>query len=73
MCLAVPMKILRRGAERGEVEMDGARREVMLTLVPGAQEGDFVIVHAGYALEVIDETEAQRTLELLRQISESGD
>lgn len=73
MCLAVPMKILRRAEDRGEVEFGGARREVMLNLVPDAQAGDYVIVHAGYALEVLDEAEAQRTLDLLRELGDAGE
>ena len=44
----------------------------MLTLVPAARIGDHVIVHAGYALSVVDEEEAQRTFELLQQVRESG-
>lgn len=68
MCLAIPMKVIEQRGERGLVEMGGAQKEIMLTLTPEAKSGDYVIVHAGYALEVIDEREAQATLELLRQI-----
>jgi hydrogenase expression/formation protein HypC len=70
MCLAIPMKILERSDQRGLVENGGARREIMLTLTPDAQTGDYVIVHAGYALEVLDEQEAQRTLDLIRLLGE---
>jgi hydrogenase expression/formation protein HypC len=72
MCLAIPMKILERGEQRGTVEIGGARREIMLTLTPEAQTGDYVIVHAGYALEILDEHEAQRTLDLIRLLGEDG-
>ncbi len=68
MCLAVPMKLLERADDRGTVEMGGARREVVLTLTPDARPGDYVIVHAGYALEILDEQEAERTIALLREI-----
>ncbi len=70
MCLAIPMKLLTKNDDSGTVDLSGAKREVMLTLVPSAEVGDFVIVHAGYALEVLDETEAERTLKLLREIGD---
>jgi len=73
MCLAIPMKLLERDAQRGTVETGGAKRDVMLTLTPEAKAGDYVIVHAGYALEVLDEAEALRTLELFREIGEAGE
>lgn len=72
MCLAIPMKLLERDVQRGTVETGGAKREIMLTLTPNAKAGDYLIVHAGYALEVLDEAEALRTLELFREIGESG-
>ncbi|MBU0509490.1 HypC/HybG/HupF family hydrogenase formation chaperone, partial [bacterium] len=52
MCLAIPMKVIERRGERGLVAMGGAEKEIMLTLTPEASAGDFVIVHAGYALQV---------------------
>ena len=50
MCLAVPMKLVERAEELGVVELDGVRREVSLLLQPEARLGDFVLVHAGYAI-----------------------
>jgi len=73
MCLAIPMKLLERDEARGTVETGGAKRDVMLALTPQAKTGDWVIVHAGYALEVLDEAEALRTLELFRELGESGE
>ena len=73
MCLAIPMKLLGRDEQRGTVETGGAKRNVMLTLTPDAKTGDYVIVHAGYALEVLDEAEALRTLELFRELGVSGE
>ncbi len=69
MCLGVPMKLVRRDGDKGIVEAGGVRREVSLLLVPEAREGDYVIVHAGFAISVVDKEEAERTLELLRQLS----
>ena len=68
MCLAVPMRVLEKRDERGVVEIGGVRKEIMLTLTPEAKAGDFVVVHAGYALAVVDKDEAQITMQLLREI-----
>ncbi|RPH94637.1 HypC/HybG/HupF family hydrogenase formation chaperone [candidate division KSB1 bacterium] len=72
MCLAIPMQLLERDGDRGTVEVGGARSKIMLSLLPEAKVGDWLIVHAGYALEVLDEQEAALTLALLKQIGESG-
>jgi len=72
MCLAIPMQLLERDGDRGTVEVGGARSTIMLSLLPEAKVGDWLIVHAGYALEVLDEQEAALTLALLKQIGESG-
>ena len=74
MCLAVPGKILSVAGEdltrTGEVDFAGVVKEVNLAYVPQAQVGNYVLVHVGVALNTVDETEAQRTLEYLRQIGE---
>jgi hydrogenase expression/formation protein HypC len=70
MCLAVPMKLIERNDVLGVAELDGVRREVSLMLQPDAQLGDYVLVHAGYVIGMVDEEEAQATLELLRQVAE---
>ena len=72
MCLAVPMELVERAGDHGVGEIDGVRTRVMLTLTPEAKTGDFIIVHAGYALAIVDEAEALQTLELLRQLKEQG-
>lgn len=72
MCLAIPMKLVERDGDRGTVEVGGARSTIMLSLVPDATIGDWLVVHAGYALEVLDEQEAALTLSLLRQMGEGG-
>lgn len=69
MCLAVPMKLVERAEELGVVELDGVRREVSLQLQPEARLGDFVLVHAGYAIGIVDATEAEETLSLLREMA----
>ena len=70
MCLAVPMKIvelLPGGAGVGD--LDGARHEVDLSLVPQTQPGQYVIVHAGFAIEVLDEREADARLALFAELA----
>ncbi len=71
MCLAVPMKLVERQEALGVAELDGVRREVSLMLQPDAEVGQYVLVHAGYAIGVVDEAEATETLELLRQVAGS--
>ena len=68
MCLAVPMKIITIEGFSATVEADGVSREINLRLLEDAQVGDYVLVHAGFAIEKIDEQEAKETLELMQQI-----
>ena len=72
MCLAIPARIIEfdedaraAGMSMAEVEIMGVTRKVSLDLVPEATEGDYVLVHAGFALQVVDEAFAKETLELL--------
>ena len=69
MCLAVPMRLVERRETVGAAELDGVRREIGLALCPEAEVGDFVLVHAGFAIGRIDEEEARVTLELLAQVT----
>lgn len=73
MCLAVPMKLIRRDDLAGEVELDGVRREVSLLMLPEAELGDYVLVHAGFAIGKVDQAEAEATIALLRQVGDEGD
>ncbi len=74
MCLAVPGKILTIEGEdfarRARVDFGGIVREVSLAYVPEAAIGDYVIVHVGYAISLLDEAEAMRTFEYLKQMGE---
>lgn len=67
MCLAVPMKLVSREELKGVVELSGVRRDISLMLLPEAQVGSYVLVHAGYAIAQVDEKEAEETLQLLRE------
>ncbi|MCD6115595.1 HypC/HybG/HupF family hydrogenase formation chaperone [bacterium] len=68
MCLAVPMQLEEVDGDKGIVTIGGAKREIGLHLLPDSKIGDFVLVHAGFAIQKIDEKEAMETLELFRQM-----
>ncbi|MEN8098296.1 MAG: HypC/HybG/HupF family hydrogenase formation chaperone [Chloroflexota bacterium] len=73
MCLGVPGKILDikdkdQLLTMGRVDFGGAIREVCLAYVPEAKVGDYVVVHAGFAITQLDEAEAERTLDLMGQV-----
>ncbi len=69
MCLAIPMKIIKKEGFSATVETAGVSREINLRLLEDAQIGDYVLVHAGFAIEKIDEHEAQETLKLMEQMA----
>lgn len=76
MCLAVPGKIISITESHdpifrtGRVSFGGIVKEVNLAYVPEAQVGNYVIVHVGFAISVLDEAEAQKTFEYLKEIGE---
>ncbi len=75
MCLAVPGKVLeidvKSNPMMGKVSFGGIKKEVCLDLVPDVKIGEYVIVHVGFAINKLDEEEAQETLKLLEQMGES--
>ncbi len=70
MCLAVPAKVLElRDNQMALVDLNGTQREISLMVLDGeAAVGDFVLIHVGYAIEVIDEEEAERTLKMFEEL-----
>jgi hydrogenase expression/formation protein HypC len=75
MCLAVPGKILEVEGDMpefrtGKVDFAGVKKSVNLAFTPEAQVGDYVLVHVGVALQKVDEEEAQKIFEVLRQMAE---
>jgi hydrogenase expression/formation protein HypC len=72
MCLAIPAKILSIDGDKAMIELGGTQREASLMLLEGASVGDWVIVHAGFAIEKLTEEDARQTFELLREIMEAG-
>jgi hydrogenase expression/formation protein HypC len=71
MCLAIPALVKSIEGSEAEVEIGGVSRRASIMLTPEVKVGDYVLLHTGYAINVIDEEEAQRTLELFREIAES--
>ena len=74
MCLAIPAKVAK--LEEGNlatVDILGVSREISVDLTPQAQVGAYVLVHAGFAIEVVDEQFAQETIELIKQFPELAD
>lgn len=67
MCLAIPSKIVAIENEMAVLDVDGVKRKASLLLLEAPCVGDWVIVHAGFAIQKIDETAARETLELLRE------
>jgi len=75
MCLAIPGKLLEiardpQGVRMGRASFGGIVKQVCLEYTPDAQEGDFVLVHVGFALGKVDEAEAARTYELLKEMKQ---
>ena len=74
MCLAVPGKIVsivveeNLGLRSGKADFGGIRKDICLDYTPDARVGDYVLVHVGFALSIVDEIEAQRVFESLRQL-----
>ncbi|HEX9078546.1 MAG TPA: HypC/HybG/HupF family hydrogenase formation chaperone [Desulfuromonadaceae bacterium] len=74
MCLGVPMKIVSRDGDDIVAEVDGVRKEAsVMLLADDVAVGDYVIVHAGYAISRLDEEYAQETLRLMKEVFSPGD
>jgi len=69
MCLAVPVKVVSIEGNEAEVEIGGVRRRVSIVLTPEAKVGDYVLLHTGYAINVVNEAEAQETLKILEEMA----
>ena len=72
MCLAIPALIRTIDGQQAEVDIEGVSRRVSLQLTPEAKVGDYVLLHTGYAISIIDEAEASETLKLLKQLGEAA-
>ena len=70
MCLAIPVLIKSIEDKEAEAEIGGITRRISLWLTPEAKVGDYVLVHTGYAINILDQEEAKETLDLLQEIAE---
>lgn len=79
MCLSIPGKLIEITDELdetfriGKVDFDGIKKEVNLAMVPEVKIGDYVLVHVGAAISIIDEEEAKKTFEIIKQMGEMND
>jgi len=68
MCLAIPCKVITIEDDIAEIEISGVHRKASLLLLPDVKIGDYVIIHAGYAIHKIDETDAANSLKALGEV-----
>ncbi len=72
MCLAIPALIKAIDGKEAEAEIGGVSRRISLWLTPEAKVGDYVLLHTGYAINILDQEEAQETLRLLQEVAEAA-
>lgn len=70
MCLAIPMKIISLTADKGVVEAGGMTYEASFRLLPDVKLGDFVIVHAGFAIQKLDVVDAEESIRLFNELDD---
>lgn len=68
MCLAVPVLVKSIEGNQAEVDMAGTSYKASITLTPGVRVGDYVLLHTGYAIQIIDEKEAQETIRMFQEM-----
>lgn len=71
MCLGIPLKIILIEGKEAVGEMNGVKKKIRVDLLPQVKIGDYVMVHAGFALEIIDDTTAKDTLEAILELDEA--
>ena len=69
MCLSVPAKIVQVESNMAKAEVGGLLREISIDLCPEVAVGEYVLIHAGFAIQKLDEKEAKETLDLLKQLA----
>jgi hydrogenase expression/formation protein HypC len=69
MCLAIPVRVVSVDGDAAETEIAGVRRRVSIAFTPEAKVGDYVLLHTGYAIGIVDEAEAEETLKLLEELA----
>lgn len=73
MCLAIPAKIISIKDQEAVIDIAGIRREASLWLTPEAKVGDYVLLHTGFAIAVLDEQEAKETIALIEEVAKFGE
>ena len=73
MCYAIPGKVLNLIGEEAMIDFDGVRKKANMMLLPGAKEGDFVLVHAGFAIEKLTGLDAEKSLDKIRLLQKPDD
>ena len=71
MCVGIPFKLIERYYDEGTGELDGVQCRLALQLVPEAQIGDYILVHAGCGIQIIDKAAAMETLEAFRELNDA--
>ncbi len=71
MCLGIPAKVVKVDKNIAEADVGGVLRKISLELCPEVSVGDYVLLHTGFAIQRMEEKEAEETLELLRQLAET--
>ena len=71
MCLAIPVKITKVEGKEAEVDIGGISRRISIRLTPEAKAGDYVLLHTGYAISILDQEEAAETLKLFEDIAKA--
>lgn len=73
MCLAIPARVTNINGSMATVDLGGITRQASLLLLPDVKVGDYVLIHAGFAIQSIDEAEAQETLRLFAEIAAAAE
>jgi len=71
MCLAIPVMITKIEGKEAEIDIGGISRRISVWLTPEVKVGDYVLLHTGYAISVLDQTEAEETLRLFEEIAKA--
>ena len=70
MCLAIPARIISIDGNDAEADVGGVRRKIGIMLTPQVKVGDYVLLHTGYSIAIVNATEAEETLALFRELAE---
>lgn len=68
MCLGIPAKLVKREGDLGDAKIGGVETKVCLSLIPEVKEGDYIILHAGFGIQIIDEEQAKETLKMIEEL-----